>query len=294
VSRFEKSVSAVTVHWPAIASYGDDDAAPFLQERGMVAAIRRLADDFTFLNPHLTLIVDCFGEVTRVEATDAGWSKWKPSSPTSPHWYEVEHLERLLGAYITHDRQNGGNERTVREFISEFRGLSSTIKQKKLLTELGLARAPLSSLIDGRDFDHAAVGRLLAAMRNEAKPVRAKILGELGRSHVAARFEALSIRDRSFEYNRVASLGDDGLPQVTEVGFAALDDEQRLRRLVTGINWSASWVNPFRVLGGYGSSLDTMLSDRRFEMHRPVALLVHVAHPRVQYADRGKSTVVTR
>ncbi len=82
------------------------------------------------------------------EATDAAWSKWKPSSPTSPHWYEAEHLERLLGAYITHDRQNGNAERTVREFVSEFRGLTSTIKQKQLLAELGLSRAPLSSLIN--------------------------------------------------------------------------------------------------------------------------------------------------
>ncbi len=37
-----------------------------------------------------------------------------------------------------------------------------------------------------------------------------------------------------------------------------------------------------------------MLADRRFEVERPIVLLVHVAHPRVQYADRGKSTVVAR
>ncbi len=60
------------------------------------------------------------------------------------------------------------------------------------------------------------------------------------------------------------SLGEDGLPQVTEVAFAALEDEHPERSLITGVNWSAAWINPFRTLGEYGRSLDTMMSDRRF------------------------------
>ncbi|MBA2361792.1 MAG: hypothetical protein H0V79_12840, partial [Actinobacteria bacterium] len=253
---------------------------------------RKLAAAFAFLNPHLTLNVAWFGEpVERIDATDPDWRKWSPSSPTSPHWYEPEHLERLLGAYITHDAQNGNRHRTVREFVSEFRGLTSTIKQKSVLAEVGLARAPLGALIDGRDFDHDQVVRLLDAMKRQAKPVSPRLLGTIGRAHLAARFAELGIRDGSFEYKKVASLDDDGLPQVTEVAFAALQDRNAPRRLVTGVNWSAAWVNPFRTLGGYGRSLDTMLGDRRFEYDRPIALLVHVAHPRVRYADRGKSTV---
>jgi Histidine kinase-, DNA gyrase B-, and HSP90-like ATPase len=295
VSRSEKTGSLVRIWWPPIASYDDSERRPFLQVGGrIVDQIRRLASDFTFLNPHLTLTLDWFGEVTTTDATVAEWDKWTPSSPTSPHWYSRETFERVLGAYITHDRHNGNAERTVREFISEFRGLTSTGKQKRLLAELGLARAPLSSLIDGRDFDHDRVGELLAAMQAQARPASPKALGTIGRTHLARRFGALGIRDRSFEYNNVVSLGDDGLPQVTEVAFAALADEAAGRRLITGVNWSAAWVNPFRTLGGYGQSLDTMLHDRRFERHRPIALLVHVAHPRVQYADRGKSTVLAR
>jgi hypothetical protein len=58
------------------------------------------------------------------------------------------------------------------------------------------------------------------------------------------------------------------------------------------VNWSAAWVNPFRQLGGYGNSLDSIMESRRFSRHQPIVLLVHVAHPRVQYSDRGKSTVV--
>jgi hypothetical protein len=299
VTRRSCEGSFVRVHWPtAGTSFGDDGYVWFLQDAAFeldrsAVAIRRLADDFTFLNPHLTLTVDCFGEATRVEASDAGWQKWTPSSPTSPHWYEPEHLERLIGAYITHDRHNGGRERTVRELVAEFKGLTSTIKQKKVLTATGLHRAPLTGLLntEGRDFDHEQVTQLLAAMRTEAKPVHPRHFGTIGRAHLERRFAGLGIQQGSFDYRKVESL-EDGLPQVTEVAFAALTDESSRRRLVTGVNWSAAWINPFRQLGEVGRSLDTMLTDKRFDAGQPIALLLHVAHPRVQYTDRGKSTVL--
>ena len=295
VSRSVKAGSEVRIYWPLKASSEEPVRFPFLQVEPLSDRIRHLCDDFTFLNPHLTLTLDCFGEVTRTEATVPGWDKWRPSSPTSPHWYEPEHLERLIGAYVTNASHNGHAGRTVREFVSEFKGLSSTIKQKAVLAEAGLARAPLSSLIAGRDFDHDKIARLLGTMKAQAKPVPPRALGTIGRAHLAERFAQLGIREGSFEYNKVQSLTDgDGLPQVTEVAFAALEDESASRRLVTGVNWSAAWVNPFRTLGGYGRSLDTLMSERHFERKRPIALLVHVAHPRVQYADRGKSTVLAR
>src|SRR5262249_44448653 len=57
----------IRVCWPASASRILSDARDrFLQ----------LADDFTFLNPHLTLVVDWFGEQTRVDAGCPGWTKW--------------------------------------------------------------------------------------------------------------------------------------------------------------------------------------------------------------------------
>lgn len=309
VTRTPEAGSEIRVWWPtarASSSSGERKRVLFLQEDWFrygdvlevveeeADQVRTLATSFAFLNPHLTLTLDLFGTLTRIEATNPGWEKWTPSSPTSPHWYDAEHLERLLGAYITHDRQNGDRERTVREFVSEFRGLTSTIKQKQVLAELGLARAPLSCLLtpDDRNFDHETVGRLLTAMKQRTKPVAPKHLGVIGRDHAAARFAELDIHEESFEYQRKMSLGDDGLPQVTEVAFAALQDEEANRVLITGVNWSAAWVNPFRQLGAHGRSLDTILEDRRFASRQPIVLLVHVAHPRVTYTDRGKSTVL--
>lgn len=296
-SRSCETGSLVRVHWPAKASSRDAGTDPFLQDdvdlAGYVQRISVLVSDFSFLNPHLTVTMSLFGETKRIEATDCAWQKWMPFAPTSAHWYQPEHLERLLGACITDDRQSG-RERTVREFIAEFRGLSSTTRQAHVLAELGLARAPISSLIAGNDFDHDQVGRLLAAMKAQSKAVPPKALGVIGRSHLAARFDAVGIEAGSFEYRRVETSDEDGLPQVTEVAFAALLDHDDRRRLMTGVNWSAAWVNPFRTLGRYGQSLDTMLAERRFQMHQPIVVLVHVAHPRVEYTDRGKSTVLAQ
>jgi hypothetical protein len=81
------------------------------------------------------------------------WPKWWPSDPTSAHWYERKHLERLLAAYIAHD-EDQGRERTVREFVAEFRGLSGTAKQKKVLEATGLGRASLSALRNGDGVAH--------------------------------------------------------------------------------------------------------------------------------------------
>ena len=85
---------------------------------------------------------------------DPAWSKWRPSDPTSAHWYEIEHFDRLVAGYLAAD-QKDGRGRTVREFIAEFRGLTGTRKQKAVLGETGLARKNLSELISGDQLDRS-------------------------------------------------------------------------------------------------------------------------------------------
>ena len=66
---------------------------------------------------------------------------------TSAHWYTVETLRNLIAAYIAHGR-NGGQPKTVRAFVSEFRGLSSTVKQKEV-TAAWSGRAHLDDFVTG-------------------------------------------------------------------------------------------------------------------------------------------------
>jgi hypothetical protein len=65
------------------------------------------------------------------------------------------------------------------------------------------------------------------------------------------------------------------------------------RRMVIGINWSpAIGPNPFRELGPYRKSLDSILEEQRAGEDEPVVVFLHVACPRVSHSDRGKSSVI--
>jgi len=96
----------------------------------------------------------------------------------------------------------------------------------------------------------------------------------------------------SFSYRKAVGTTD-GLPWVIETAFAWRGDEIDVGRiLVTGVNWSAGLVNPFRQLGKFGESLDTVLAEQRIYQRDPVIFLLHAACPRVAYSDRGKSAVI--
>jgi hypothetical protein len=84
----------------------------------------------------------------------------------------------------------------------------------------------------------------------------------------------------------------DGMPWVIETAFGYLNDDSAERRIVTGINWSAALSNPFRELGKFGDSLDSVLSRQYVSWHEPVIFVLHMVCPRVEYTDRGKSAVV--
>jgi DNA topoisomerase VI subunit B len=265
----------ITVHWPDSArSIVVDAHSRFLQ----------IADDYVWTNPHLRLVVDWYGERRTVAPTDPGWVKWRPSEPTSPHWYQPEHLERLVAAYVTHEAHAG---MSVREFVTQFRGLSGSAKGKQVLAQTGMTRTMLADLANGR-IDSAAVGRLLEAMREQSRPVKPAKLGVIGSGHLATRLEALGCEMDSFNYKKI--LGEtDAVPWVVEIAFGWCPRLGR-PRLVTGVNWSPGIGNPFRTMGNYGSSLDTLLQQQRVD--EDCVMFVHLACPRVAYTDRGKSAVV--
>ena len=226
----------------------------------------QLASAYGFINPHLRLTISGSGG-HETEASDRLWQKWKPSDPTSSRWYRPENLERLLGAYLSHDAERG-RERTVREFIAEFRGLSGTAKQKAVLEATGLARAPLSRLLNSKNaFDRDAVEALLQAMAANSKPGRPEALGIIGVDHLRTKFETAGCAMDTFRCKTVKGTTD-GVPWVIEAAFAwrpenppGQDGRYTTRQLITGVNWSPGIVNPFRSLG-YGRSLESLLAEK--------------------------------
>jgi DNA topoisomerase VI subunit B len=249
----------------------------------------QILDAYAVFNPHASFSLDWYGEKRTWAATDAAWRKWLPSSPTCPLWYSLKDFERLLGAYLAEDERRQ-TDRTVRAFVSEFRGLSGSAAQKKLLESTGMSRLNLSALRKGDELDHKATSLLHRALRDStSRPVKHSALGIIGRAHFASRFKEMGSEQESFKYIKVFDLSE-GLPSILEVAFAWNPDLGQ-RRFCAGINWSPCIVNPFRELGDSGG-LDGILESQRAGPEEPVIIAVHFACPRVQFMDRGKSAIV--
>jgi hypothetical protein len=170
--------------------------------------------------------------------------------------------------------------------------LSGTAKQKTVLNATGLSREPLTAFIaDSGTLDIAKVRSLLAAMQAHSRPVKPEDIGVIGEEHFKRCFENAGADPETFAYRKVLDVSE-GLPAVIETAFGYCPDG-RCRSLITGVNWSPGLVNPFRQIGGYGRSLDSLLTVQRASADEPIILALHVAQPRIQYLDRGKSAVVT-
>ncbi len=251
----------------------------------------QMVEDYSLLNPHATFEFEADGATHRFERTADAILKWKASEPTDAHWYTPEQLRNLIAAYLNLE-QRGGRARTVRDFITEFRGLSSTAKQKTILGHLGLSNVPLRDFVKGGDVDMQAVTDLLAQMRVHSKSVKPALLGVIGREHFERWFAERKVALQTFKYNRVFCQDKSARPAVLEIATAVreVDDGQGLR-LVTGVNFSPTLVDPFRALGNYGVGLQGILRQLYFESIDPVTLVCHLTCPHLNYTDRGKSSL---
>jgi len=145
-------------------------------------------------------------------------------------------------------------------------------------------------LRNGDGLDSKKTAALLAAMKAHSKPVKPAALGIIGTEHLAAQFKALGADMETFKYGKVVGVTD-AVPWIFETAFAWHPNAQD-RRLITGVNWSPSIVNPFRELGQFRQSLDAILEQQRAGSDAPIVLALHFACARVEYTDRGKSAVV--
>ena len=180
---------------------------------------KQLVEAYVWFNPHLTLRGIWFGhEFINVKATNPDWEKWRPRNPTSAHWYDEARLQRYLAAHVARDRDLG-QRRTVREFIAEFRGLSGTAVQRKILDEVGCSHQSLAQFFGVDQVNRDGIAKLLAAMRKHSKPVAPKHLGVIGAEHLKQRFLAAGGNAETFKYQRRKGVTGDGIPYVVEFAF---------------------------------------------------------------------------
>jgi hypothetical protein len=219
-------------------------------------------EDYAAFNPHLSVTYREPEYETAILRTMSTWQKWMPHQPTSAHWYTVERLRALIAAYLTEEK-HGGRARTVREFVAEFDGLSGSTKPRRVLEAAGLSRAHLHDLIEHGDVGLEPVTRLLVTMQRESRPVKPE----------------------SLKYHKVLGVAD-ALPFVLELacGWYTNDFSGCGQRTIVGVNWTPALKPPF-------IGLQALLGEARVDSFDPVVVLVHLAMPRVDFTDRGKSTV---
>jgi DNA topoisomerase VI subunit B len=278
----------LTIKWPQKLELLEYVEHPFKQ----------LIEAYAWFNPHLTLRGVWFGqEFINVKATNPNWEKWRPRNPTSPHWYDESRLQRYLAAHVARDRDLG-QHRTVRAFLSEFRGLSGTAVQHKILQEVGCSHQSLAQFFGIERVNRAGITKLLAAMRKYSKPVAPNHLGIIGVEHLRERFLASGGHSETFKYQCRKGTNSDGIPYIVEFAFGlhqfALSKAGHnvARKFVTGANWSAAINNPFRRFGRTGEGVESTLAKVRTDAGEPVICALHLACAHIQYADRGKSSII--
>jgi hypothetical protein len=281
----------ITIELPAARDYGRSDRGVDVVEFCKYDFLQ-LAAAYAWLNPHLTITVSWNGEqLMDIKATNPAWAKWLPSWPTSAHWYDSGRFRRYMAAHIAHR-----GDITVREFISEFRGMSATAKQKDVLAEIGASHVSLHRFFGANKVNTGNIARLLASLKRHSKPVPPAQLGVIGRDHFFRRMEAAGGDPSTFTYEqRLGETG--GVPRVVEYAFglhrAAFAAARGPRgKIITGVNWSPGINNPFRQIGRSGDGLDAILEQVRASTSQPVIVALHVACARVTYTDRGKSAIV--
>ena len=269
-----KNGTRVRIQWPNSSSTIQEQKSANSYK---VLSLGGLVQCYRIFNPHATFEVN--GKT--FPAQDHNWGKWRPDNPTSPHWYTEDSFRGLVGAYILGETRNGNRPKTVREFVSEFRGLSGTKKQK-LITGREFSNLSLHDLLKDGDLNIPATRKLLDRMKSSSRPVSPRAFGLVGEEHFRKQLNRLGVAPDSFKYTRICAVGPDQMPYCIEAAFGIRSNIESKRILVTGLNWSPSIGVPI-------AEMEDAIQMARVDRHDPVVLVVHLTTPKLHFVDRGKT-----
>jgi len=264
------------------------------------------AKGFSLFNPHAFVRIRDFGENKHVRSPDPemseidnsykltasfhnGWRKFLPTDLTSPYWYSPESLERLIFSHIG-DNRRGGRDLTLREFLTQFRGLSGTAKSKQVCDQF-TAINRLTEFEENQDL----IGTLLEQMREKTKPPTTKVLGIVGEAHFRACFESwYTVHPKAFWYKKVVGK-DPNKPYVFEVALAVIGNGENKDSFFSGINFSPTYEDPLRGTALHHDPKDVHgygikgFLQAAYATDQPIAIATHLIDPNPEFLDRGKS-----
>jgi DNA topoisomerase VI subunit B len=269
----------IRVNWPDSAGLQEgDETHDSYKSKLLLKTEGDLIEAYSAFNPHA---VFRFHDRAWNETPAVSWRKWLPNDPISPHWYTAQTLRDLVAAHISAEK-DGGRKRTVREFVSEFRGLSSTIKQKRVTGNL--SGVYLHDLVKNGDLDMKKVTDLLTAMQAASVAPKPLALGLIGEEHLKAWAVAYAdIAAPSFTYRKALGMSG-GIPHAWEIGFAVQNKDEATRKLITGLNWAPTFDEP-------SQEITRILGEMRVDRQDPVLVIIHCARPHFEFTGKSKSGI---
>jgi DNA topoisomerase VI subunit B len=252
----------------------------------------RWAYGAALVNPHAAIMAsdhacsDIVGDAFFYKPSDEAWAKWTPSAPSSPHWYGRSAFAALVASYIR-ETARSGVDKPLGGFITEFDGLSGSVKQKAIRT-VAAGVTHLSDL-DGRDDVIAA---LHDAMLVHAKPTPPGRLGPVGGDHYHRLLDERYGVSR-FWYKRTDhTIG--GVPWIVEVAVA---DTAKPGHIWFACNHAPAFGDPLGRahlsagdVNAYGAASFLAAADVDNLSHH--AAVVHVICAATQFVDKGKVALV--
>lgn len=262
----------------------------------------RWARAFALANPHASVkitvrpaaimhaqseVSDCDDSYQRSVDFPGAWQKWRPTMPTSPHWYSASALASLVDAEIAHGRTSGTGGKLLRDFVREFLGLTGTAKAKQVCDVL-----PHAKRVGDLDGD---VGALLTAMQSASRPPKPAVLGAIGEEHLHACVDRWYGIRQSW-YSK-ADVLDDDIPIIVEAFVAETDAPGGL---TTAVNFSPTFGDPLTgsfldadKASGVGAAGLLRACSVETRPARPGAptytAVLHIICPSLTFLDRGKS-----
>jgi len=233
-----------------------------------------LLTKFALFNPHAFFILNG-REISSEYVTPFASPKWTPTDKPDGAWYSDSTLSELIAAHIT----AGDGVVPIREFLAEFSGMSGTKVRAKALEALGLTGKTLNDLVIDGKMNQSKVSLIQAAMVVFSKRVKPDRLGVIGQDHFLRGNECS-------KYKCIKGEGDkDGkLPFVVEVSVGVFPDFDE-RTVWVGLNFSPIEGVPFEII--YAALDKAMVGE-----NDPVAVLIHLTTPRVNFTDRAKRHAV--
>ena len=241
--------------------------------------VEKLIDQHAWLNPHAGFQLDDLHWEPSAAVT-----KWTPGLPIPAHWYEPDRFAHRVLLEIMRNP-----EITVAQFLTTFKGLTSSTKRSEVAAAADLSYKPLAALLDesGTDLDRARTGRLLRAMQSASRPPKHEVLGAVGKKSfedwARNRGSELDAEPKFLAYTTIDGVFNaTAIPYRWEIGFCHLPGADG-RQVLIGQNFSPAIIADEMI----GAAL--RYSSYPLGAREPVALFLHRITPARQTLDYGKS-----